>query len=124
MEFMQAIDELAEKLKELARKHDRYYAFDMDPKMEELIVGYVKLMREERGIERPESYRRFLQGAAIAFEEAHPNTMWKMFYHGGKPVGGYTLYGEFAGEEESSIRLHAAELGCDPSEIMVEYEQR
>lgn len=42
---------------------------------------------------------------------------WKVFYHGPKEIGAYTLFGEGAGEEQATKELLAAERGIDPSEI-------
>jgi hypothetical protein len=51
-------------------------------------------------------------------EEATEDTEeWKVFYHGPKEIGAYTLFGEGAGEEQATKELLAAERGIDPSEI-------
>lgn len=123
MEFWESIDELCSKLYELAGKYANYFVYEMDPAMEGIIAEYVKLMGE-RGVDRPGAYRRFTYGAALAFEVAHPGSMWKVFYLHGRRVCAYTLDGEFDGEQESTIKLLASELGCDESDIDVDYESR
>jgi len=123
MDFNESIDWLCAKLGELARKYENYFVYEMDPAMDGLIVGYVKLMKE-RGVDRPEAYRRFTRGAALAFEVAHPGSMWKVFFLHGRKVCAYTLKGEFDGEEASTVKHLAYELGCDESDIDVDYESR
>ena len=46
---------------------------------------------------------------------------WVKFYAPkGKPLGGYTLRGTFAGEMEATKELLAAENGCRPEDIRTE----
>jgi hypothetical protein len=50
--------------------------------------------------------------------------MWKNFYIGERFVGGYTLEGEFAGEEEATKNLLAYDNGVTPDEITTIIEKR
>lgn len=49
---------------------------------------------------------------------------YKMFYYNGKELGGYTLHGEFKGEEQATKELFAAENGVDVEDIEVKIEER
>ena len=49
---------------------------------------------------------------------------WKAFYYKDKELGGYTLYGEFAGEEQATKELFAAEEEIDIKDIEVKIEER
>lgn len=49
---------------------------------------------------------------------------WKVFYHNGKELGAYTLYGTFEGEEQATKELLAAEEGIDIKDIEVKIEER
>lgn len=49
---------------------------------------------------------------------------WKMFYHNGKLLGGYTLKDTFEGEEQATKELFASENGIDIKDIEVRIEER
>ena len=49
---------------------------------------------------------------------------YKMFYYNGKELGGYTLYGEFKGEEQATKELFAAENEIDINDIEVKIVER
>lgn len=51
---------------------------------------------------------------------------WKVFYNKktGKEYAAYTLRGTFAGEEESTIEILAAENNVDKKEIKTRIEKR
>ena len=50
--------------------------------------------------------------------------MWKNFYIGERFVGGYTIEGEFAGEEENTKNLLAYENGITPDKITTKIERK
>lgn len=50
--------------------------------------------------------------------------LWKNFYLGDKCIGGYTIEGEFAGEEESTKVLLAYDNGVTPDKITTRIERR
>lgn len=49
---------------------------------------------------------------------------WKVFYHNGKELCAYTLYGTFNGEEQATKELLASENGIDIDDIIVKIEIR
>lgn len=106
-----------------AKSFESFALYRADKANDELLDEFLgeakKILGDE--YERPKAFERFRKIEAYAYEEAHPGTVWEWFTHKGKRVGGYTLDGTFEGEEESSIRLHAYECGCDPSEIGIEF---
>lgn len=124
MDFNEYIDRLSDELRAIAREHGDMHAFEMDDRMERLIAEYAGVMGD-RGHDRAWCYRKFEWGSHLAFAWEHPESeIWKVFFLDGEPVGGYTLEGEFAGEEESTLRLIAHDHGCDVADIDVDYEQR
>lgn len=51
-------------------------------------------------------------------------SLWKLFYHGTRFLGGYTIEGTFEGEEEATKELYAEEYGINPEDITVKTERR
>jgi len=50
--------------------------------------------------------------------------LWMVFYHAGRELLRYTLYGSFPGERENTIELLAAENGIPAGEIYTEIINR
>lgn len=50
--------------------------------------------------------------------------LWRNFYIGERLVGGYTIEGEFEGEEEATKNLLAYDNGVTPDKITTRIEKR
>ena len=124
-DFSEWIDYLAETLRTAAESHEDMSSFEDDGRLYFLERQHVENTRSRFGWTEGKARARFAFGAHIAYQEAHPDQeVWKCFYLNGRRLCAYTLIGEGAGEEESTLGLLAYENQCAQEDIGVLYEVR
>lgn len=114
-------------LSTIASHYDNYYIYLDSEKMDELILRYLNHYRETcDDFHRPTAYEHLKRLAAYAYDEIHPNSIWKSFYvvwsHSTDYAGvAYTLTGESIGEEQSTKNLIAHDHDTTPNMIICKF---